>query len=325
MLDHRWCAWLLLTTAACQPGERPSSQPTLTWREMEELSAGLPEGVLVFEGRSETLPLRAWYVRINEPNPGIVTRVVMSDDSTDNRETVSSFARDLGACVAVNGGYFSMAQPVARHVGLLLTDGRLVESATPSVVRDSLRYETARAAIGFTADDRVEIVWATTRDGAVYRWGRPPRHQPGRPAAPLRYEDAEVWEVIDAVAGGPLLLSQGRIRVTSDEEVFFGTSIPRVHPRTAAGRTADGALILMVVDGRQPESRGVGLEELAVLMRDAGAVDALNLDGGGSSTLVVNGVRVNRPAGGNIEREVMSALVTFCDAGSSSAAVGTPR
>ncbi len=317
MLDRRGCVLLFLMAAACLPGGRPAGPPSMTWREVPELNRDLPEGVRVFEGRDETLPLRAWYVRIDEPNAGIVTRVVMSDDSTDNRETVSSFARDLGACVAINGGYFSMAQSPARHVGLLLTDGRLIESATPSVVRDSLRYETARAAIGFTADDRVEIVWATTRDGAVYRWGRPPRHQPGRPAASLLYEDAEVWEVVDAVAAGPVLLKQGRIRVTSDEEVFFGTSIPRVHPRTAAGRTADGALILMVVDGRQAESRGASLEELAMLMRDAGAVDALNLDGGGSSTLVVNGVRVNRPAGGNVEREVMSALVTFCDVGAS--------
>ncbi len=325
MLDHRWCALLLLTIAACEPGGRPTSPPAMTWRAMQELNAGLPEGVRVFEGRDEVLPLRAWYVRIDEPDPTIVTRVVMSDDSTDNRETVSSFTRDLGACVAINGGYFSMAQTPARHVGLLLTEGRLIESATPSVVRDSLRYETARAAIGFTADDRVEIVWATTRDGAVYRWGRPPRHEPGRPAAPLPYDDAEVWDVVDAVAGGPVLMAQGRIRVTANEEVFFGTSIPRVHPRTAAGRTADGALILMVVDGRQPESRGVSLEELAMLMRDVGAVEALNLDGGGSSTLVVNGVRVNRPAGGTVEREVMSALVTFCDTGQPAAAVDTLR
>ncbi len=104
----------------------------------------------------------------------------------------------------------------------------------------------------------------------------------------------------------------GKARVTADEEGFFGSYLRDQHPRTAAGRTADGALILMVVDGRQAESRGATLDELATLMLDVGAVDALNLDGGGSSTLVVNGMLVNRPAGGTAEREVMSALVTFC-------------
>jgi len=69
----------------------------------------------------------------------------------------------------------------------------------------------------------------------------------------------------------------------------------------------------MVVDGRQTVSRGVSLEELAQLMLDVGAVEALNLDGGGSSTLVVNGVLLNRPTGGVFQREVMSALATFCE------------
>jgi len=104
----------------------------------------------------------------------------------------------------------------------------------------------------------------------------------------------------------------GRVHIPADEEVFFGSSIPNVHPRSAAGRTAEGALIIMVVDGRQDVSRGVYLEELAAMMRDVGAVDAMNLDGGGSSTLVVDGSLLNRPTGGTTEREVMSALVTFC-------------
>jgi exopolysaccharide biosynthesis protein len=68
----------------------------------------------------------------------------------------------------------------------------------------------------------------------------------------------------------------------------------------------------MVVDGRQPESRGVRLDELAQLMHDVGAVDALNLDGGGSSALVVHGTLLNRPQGLPLQREVMSALVTTC-------------
>jgi len=53
--------------------------------------------------------------------------------------------------------------------------------------------------------------------------------------------------VNDALSAGPALLKGGSINVTSNEEVFFGSSIPDVHPRSAAGRTADGALILMIV------------------------------------------------------------------------------
>jgi exopolysaccharide biosynthesis protein len=287
--------------------------PPINWEPVDSLNAALPAGVSVFAGANEELPLRAWYVRIDEPDPGLVTRVAVSDDPADNRETVSSFARDLGACVAVNGGYFAMDQTPSRHRGLLLADGTLWEPPTPSIIWDSLRYETARAAVGFTGEDVVEIAWVASRRDTLFAWSNPPQHQNGRPAEPLRPAEARVWDVRDALAAGPRLVVGGEVRVTLEEEGFFGSYLREPHPRTAAGRTADGALILMVIDGRQSESRGATLEELARLMVEAGAVDALNLDGGGSSTLAVNGTLVNRPTGGTTERQVMSALITFCE------------
>jgi exopolysaccharide biosynthesis protein len=258
------------------------------------------------------MPLRAWYALIDEQHPGITTHVLQSDDRADNRETVTSFAEDARACVAVNGGYFSMDITPARHAGLLMTQGQLRSTATRRVVRDSVAYEVARAAVGFTESGDIQITWATTRHDTLFSWDRPPRHRQGEPAPQLDYEDAELWNVAEAIGAGPMLVVDGRIRVTSDEEVFFGSSIPSTHPRTAVGRTRDGSLILLVVDGRQPESRGVNLNELAEIMVELGAVDALNLDGGGSATFVVNDTLLNRPTGGTSQREVMSALVTTC-------------
>ena len=127
----------------------------------------------------------------------------------------------------------------------------------------------------------------------------------------ISYCELQSKGLTGAIGAGPALIIDGEIRITSDEEVFFGTSIPKTHPRTAAGYTKNGALIFMVVDGRQGESRGVSLDELAILMYELGAVEAINLDGGGSSTLVVDNTLVNRPAGGTTEREVMSAIATF--------------
>ena len=68
---------------------------------------------------------------------------------------------------------------------------------------------------------------------------------------------------------------------------------------------------MMVVDGRQVDSRGVYLKELAMLMSQFDCEEAVNLDGGGSSSLVVNGKLVNNPIGLNIEREVMSFIAVF--------------
>lgn len=302
---------LVLALTSCSSQPPVATDIPMEWERVTSFDETLPSGIQVYSGVNDTLPLRAWYVRVDESHPSISTQTVMSDDTTDNRETVSSFASDSGVCVAVNGGYFNMSASPARHGGLLVSNGVLLEPATSAVTRDSIRYQAARAAIGF-ADDEVEITWVTTSGGAVYSWPEPPAHRPGFPADSLDYGAATEWYVSDALSAGPALLKDGVVNVTADEEVFFGSSIPEVHPRTAAGRTADGDLILMVVDGRQATSRGVYLEELARLMRSVGAMDALNLDGGGSSALVVNGVLLNRPAGGVTEREVMSAIVTMC-------------
>jgi hypothetical protein len=75
--------------------------------------------------------------------------------------------------------------------------------------------------------------------------------------------------------------------------------------------TADGKILLVLVDGRQKGiSRGIGLVELARRMQSMGCVDALNLDGGGSSALSVGGLIVNSPSG-NIERPVASMLLVY--------------
>jgi exopolysaccharide biosynthesis protein len=74
----------------------------------------------------------------------------------------------------------------------------------------------------------------------------------------------------------------------------------------------DGTWVLVVVDGRQPQlSRGMTLQELAGLMSSLGCGDALNLDGGGSSTLYIQGSVVNSPSDAGIERPVSDAILIF--------------
>lgn len=112
--------------------------------------------------------------------------------------------------------------------------------------------------------------------------------------------------VADSIGGNPIIINDGKIPwdELSGPDPFLGRN-----PRTGVGATADGQVILMVVDGRwRRGSVGVSLANFAKLFRDHGAVWALNLDGGGSSTLVVNGSIVNRPSDGS-ERYVSSALV----------------
>ena len=112
--------------------------------------------------------------------------------------------------------------------------------------------------------------------------------------------------VLDLVGGRPRLVRDGRIAPVcrAVESAFCGRN-----PRTAIGVTASGELLLVVVDGRSDRSVGATMPELAALMLELGAVDAMNLDGGGSSTMVVGGRIVNEPSWHDGERRVTNSLL----------------
>jgi exopolysaccharide biosynthesis protein len=86
------------------------------------------------------------------------------------------------------------------------------------------------------------------------------------------------------------------------------TSLFHRNPRTFVGRTSAGQVRIVTIDGRQPTSVGAGLRETAAVALALDMPDAINLDGGGSTTMVVNGAVVNQPSGSD-EREVGDALI----------------
>ncbi len=118
------------------------------------------------------------------------------------------------------------------------------------------------------------------------------------------------WDgVRQILGGGPRLLANGQY---VGGEGFRPSFSDRRHPRTAIGRLADGRIVLIVVGGRQPyHSLGMTLVELATLLRQLGVADALNLDGGGSTTLVVRGVVINLPSDETGERPVSDVLLVL--------------
>jgi exopolysaccharide biosynthesis protein len=119
-----------------------------------------------------------------------------------------------------------------------------------------------------------------------------------------------IWEKTHfAVGGGPRLLKGGSVINCAADEKFRPDVAKGRAPRTAIGITADGKLLLVCVDGRQPKtSDGMNLKELSYLMVSLGATDAMNLDGGGSTTLYLLGKVMNSPSDG-CERPVSQALI----------------
>ena len=279
----------------------------MTWEIVESTTPNFPAGIKIMKGRNDELPINAWAAIIDPRDPDVDLNVIVSED-IDRRETLTQFSQNKKARVVVNGGYFLIDKTPTEHVGLLYVNNRTVAPATRSVLRNNKRYFTTRGALGFLDDGGIDIAWVTSRNDSLFNFSEPVKNQPEEPVDSFDFSKAETWEVDDAIHAGPVLMHDGKIRVTSNEEVFFGSTIPDIHPRTAAGYRNSGELVLLVVDGRQVDSRGVDLQELAILMRDLGCVEAINLDGGGSSAMVVDGKLLNRPAGTTSQREVMSAI-----------------
>jgi len=119
----------------------------------------------------------------------------------------------------------------------------------------------------------------------------------------------------NVVGGGTFLLVDGKPLIDFKAAGFGDKFATDRHPRSAMGRTAEGDIILAVVDGRQSMSVGASLEEMAKIMMNQGCVEAINLDGGGSSTFNVLGVNLNRPSDGE-ERKVANGVLLYGRTGS---------
>ena len=117
------------------------------------------------------------------------------------------------------------------------------------------------------------------------------------------------WATVsDAVGGGPVLVRDGQPVYRANEAFTISQIAPR-HPRTAIGQLADGRILMVVVDGRQPGySTGMTTFEMALTMVRLGAVRAMQLDGGGSSTLAFDGTVLNSPSEGR-ERPIGTAVM----------------
>jgi exopolysaccharide biosynthesis protein len=128
---------------------------------------------------------------------------------------------------------------------------------------------------------------------------------------PLLGTRPEQWvQAQDIVGGAGLLVHQGKpIADWSPEQLRAGFDTER-HPRTVIGTTRGTAVWLVTIDGRNPSvSLGMTFAELTNLAQKLNLVHALNLDGGGSTTMVVNGKIVNHPSDATGARKVSDALI----------------
>lgn len=129
--------------------------------------------------------------------------------------------------------------------------------------------------------------------------------------APLFTNEEWLWRD-HILASTPLLVYNDQIIPSLND--FTSTFYTKKHPRSAVGIRKDGTWVFVVVDGRQKHSEGFTILELAKFMKELGCSGALNLDGGGSSTMVIQGKTMNSPSGREYslfrkERHISNALL----------------
>ena len=191
-----------------------------------------------------------------DPGAGLKVGVTVSDKM---RET-SKMASEQGAIAAINGSYFDMKR--GNSVCFLKVDRQVVDTTTLG--------EFARRVTGAVSIRKGKM--------KIISWNR-------------QIEKQYKGKKGIVLASGPLMLKDGRYCDWSLCEKDF---IRTKHPRSAVALTKDGKILFITVDGRFPKhAGGVSIPELAHLIRILGGKDALNLDGGGSTTLWLSGAPDN--------------------------------
>lgn len=163
------------------------------------------------------------------------------------------------------------------------------------------------------ADGFVISTSGTAREWALKNLRRGARVRLNLDLSPVETEQADSWkQATSVIGGGPQLIKNGRVEITNTAEKILPSFVSDGHPRTAIARLKSGQILLLTVDGRQPgQSIGMSLTMLADLLLEFAAVDAINLDGGGSTTMVIKNKLVNKPSDATGERPVSDAILVY--------------
>jgi hypothetical protein len=299
------CSWFIAYFSFAQIRWTPVAQ------------TNLPPGLKLFTTKDSLngRPFIAYYIEANLKNKNLefTTRV-----GSGKRFTPSQFyEKESLPEVVVNGTFFSFA--TNQNLNVVIRDGKVLSYNVPALksrTSDSFYYPT-RSAIGITKNRKADVAWLFT--DTAQRWPYAFQSRPivakGKTNDPS-FADLQTidpwkwWKMKTAIGGGPVLLQEGKINVTNEAEQMFVNGLADLHPRTAMGYTKKNKLIILVVQGRSAGiAEGATLNEEAMILADLGCYEALNLDGGGSSCMLVNGKETIKPSDKEGQRAVPGVFI----------------
>jgi len=291
-----------------------SASAQIKWKNVDSLFAPLPPSVHVYftNDSLDGKPNIAYYVIADLKDKKID---FTADTSMGRRLTPAQFYhKNDQPLVVVNSTFFSFE--TNKNLNVVVKEHKLlsynINTITVKQKDSSIKAQSVfHSAIGINKRGKADVAWiqtdsskrfafasqipVTTTHGNFFR--KDPTTGKSIPVGgPV--SNFSKWKMKTAVGGGPVLLQNGEIKITNNEErKFDGKAKYDKHPRTAMGYTKDNKLIILVVQGRFPNvAEGAALTQEAQMLKDLGCVEALNLDGGGSSCLLVNGKETIKPS-----------------------------
>jgi len=286
------------------------------WSIDSTLQKGLPEGIHIYKNLTtpNDSPFIAYYASISLKNKDFIFD---TDTSKRRRLTPREFYHRLDSpLLVVNGTFFSFI--THQNVNAVMSNGRLIayhEHTVKGSGADSVNYyHPFRGALGINKKHKPDVAWLFTDSTRRY----PYAFQHVRPSVKNKKNFIVIneleprihrwfmpwkkrgitkkWKMETAIGGGPVLIQNGNIRISSKEERMFANTEDTKHPRTAMGYT-EKDLIILCIQGRMPGiAAGAGLTQVAQIFKDLGCIEAINLDGGGSSCMLINGKETIKPS-----------------------------
>lgn len=203
-----------------------------------------------------------WVIEIEKEEGKNMIHKGWGMDQINTKEAITSFAARKKAKIAINASAFNSA---GKPQGLQIGKGKFLQTSVRT-----LRFHEY---LGITKDGWLKIIKA--------------------PFDPDQLIKSGIWQTFSF---GPVLMENGKI--VDPKRWENPTDLARDNPRTGIGQKANGNYIILIVDGREDISEGVTFQEYAELFKKYNCAIAFNLDGGGSTQLVVEGKLTNHPSDG---------------------------
>ena len=312
-----------------EPEPEPDPEPVFTeanpaivelgWENLKDSYGELPEGINVYKSPATLQDRKAVaFIAVADLSKAAwnVWSVKCNEYATEEEFKTPSqiYEAQEKPAILINGGYFYSWEGNYSS-SLAVISGELYNPNINYASQDWVKvYNPTVGAFVQHADGSFEACWT------YYTWDK--KHYMYSEPAPNSYDkdpcdtpsesypsEARTFEAVTAIGGGPVLLRGGEIKNSYVEEML-DISADSAQPRTAIGITADKKLIFFVCEGREMTEgiAGMTTEDVAKVMKSLGCVDAMNLDGGGSSCMLINGQETIKGTDG-AQRAVASAVV----------------